>query len=110
MNTTSQLSLLEGSMNGLKHAFVTPSIKNLSLDPKQFKNFQPVSNLLFIGKLIERVVFSRLSTHLERNILNVSNQYGYKKGHSCETLLLKLVNDILKGFESNFATFSYFLI
>ena len=57
----------------------------------------------FIGKLIERVVVRRLSTHLERNNLNVSNQYGYKKGHSCETLLLKLVNNILKGFESNFA-------
>ena len=98
------LSLLEGSMNGLKHAFVTPLIKNLSLDSEQFKNFRPVSNLHFIGKLIEHVVFRCLSTHLDRNDLNVFNQYGYKKGHSCETLLLKLVNDILKGFESNFAT------
>ena len=104
MDTTLNLSLLEGSMNGLKHACLTPVIKNLSLDSEQFKNFRPVSNLQFIGKLIERVVFRRLSNHLKRNDLNVSNQYGYKKGHSCETLLLKLINDILKGFESNFAT------
>ena len=57
-----------------------------------------------MNRLIERIVFTRLSTHLRRNDLNVSNQYGYKKSHSCETLLLKLVNDILKEFESNFAT------
>ena len=101
MDTT---SLLEGSMNGLKHAFVTLLIKNLLLDSEQFKNFRPVSNLQFMGKLFERVVFRRLSTHLERNDLNVSNQYGYKKRHSCEILLLKRVNDILKRFESNFAT------
>ena len=37
-----------------------------------------------------------MSTHFERDNFNVSNQYGYKKGHSCET-------DILKGFDSNFA-------
>ena len=77
------LSLLEGSMNGQKHAFVTPLIKNLSLDSEQFKNFRPVLTLQFIGKylqfigkLIERVVFRRFSTHLKRNDLNVSNQYG----------------------------------
>ena len=57
------LSLLERSMNGLKHAFVRPLIINRSLDSDQFKNFRPVSNLPFIGKLIVRVVFRRLSTY-----------------------------------------------
>ena len=82
MDTTSNLSLLEGNMNGLKHAFVKPLIKNLSLNSEQVKNVRPVSNLQFIGELIERVVFRRFFTHLERNNLNISNQPCYKKGHS----------------------------
>ena len=67
-------------------------------------NFRPVSNLQFFGKLIERVALKRLNAHLDDNNLNISQQYGYKKGHSCETLLVKLFNDVLLGFDNNFAT------
>ena len=91
-------------MSGLKHAFVSPLLKNSNLDTDEFKNFRPVSNLEFLGKLIERVVLKRLSAHLDDNNLNISQQYGYKKGHSCETLLVNLINDVLLGFDNNFAT------
>ena len=45
-----------------------------------------------------------LNAHLKDNNSNISQQYGYKKGHSCETLLAKLLNDVLLGFDHNFAT------
>ena len=45
------LSLSQGSMESLKTADVIPSIKGESLDHNTLKNFRPVSNLQFIGKL-----------------------------------------------------------
>ena len=39
----------------LRNAIVTPIIKKPSLDPQQLKHYRPISNLPFLGKLIERV-------------------------------------------------------
>ena len=38
------------------------------------------------------------------NSLHSKYQHGYKKFHGTETITLKLVNDVLIGFESNSAT------
>ena len=60
------------------------------------KNFRPVSNLTFIGKLIERFVLRRLiNEHLCLNNLNCPLQSAYKKHHSTETLLIRIWNDLL---------------
>ena len=91
------LSLSEGSMDCLKSAILLPLIKDLEnyMVKDNFKNYRPVSNLQYIGKLIERVISIRLNKHLEDNNLHSNIQYGYRKGHSTETLLLKIVNDLL---------------
>ena len=79
-------------------------LKGHDLDTDDFKNFRPVSNLQFLGKLIERVVLKRLNEHLSNNNLNVPNQYGYKKGHSTESILIKITNDLLIASDKNSAT------
>ena len=84
------LSLSSGSMDGVKTADIIPLIKNDSLDSNVLKNYRPVSNLTFLGKLIERVVLKRLNNHLNRNGLDCPEQFAYKKNHSTETLLKKL--------------------
>ena len=56
----------------------------------------------FISKLTERVVHSRINAHLAANALDNHAQYGYKKNHSCETLLLKLIDDILVAVDKKF--------
>ena len=88
------LSLSQGSMESLKTADVIPSIKGESLDHNTLKNFRPVSNLQFIGKLVEKVVLRRLNDHMKLNNLNVPEQSAYKKDHSTETLLVRVTNDI----------------
>ena len=90
-------SLRVGSMECLKSAVVIPLIKELDcvIDRDVLKNYRPVSNLLFLEKIIERVVSMRLNKHMEENNLHSPYQYGYKKGHSTETLLVKIVNDLL---------------
>ena len=65
------------------------------MDTDSFKNYRPVSNLQFIGKLVERIVKIRLNKYMADNSLHSDFQHEYKSGHSTETLLLKVVNDLL---------------
>ena len=85
------LSLHVGSMEGMVNAVVLPLIKELGslVNTDEYKNYRPVSNLVFIGKLIERVVQTRLQHQLVRNNLLSEKNYAYEKSHSTEFLLLK---------------------
>ena len=49
-------SLKTGSIDGAKLAHLTPLIKGQSLDSSSMKNYRPILNLSFIGKLAERIV------------------------------------------------------
>ena len=91
------ISLEEGSMDCLKSAVILPLIKDLDafMDNDILKNYRPVSNLMLVEKLIERVVSIRLNKHMTENDLHSEQQHGYKKGHSKETLPLKVLNDLL---------------
>ena len=97
-------SLSTGSVDGVKDSIIIPILKKSGVDPEVLKNYRPVSNLLSIGILIEKMVKIRLSEHMHINNLNIKEQHGYKPFHSTETLLLRLLNDIFVGFESNFVT------
>ena len=97
-------SLSQGSMDGVKLADIIPLLKSNSLDPNVLKNFRPVSNLTFLGKLIERVVLRRLDEHLTRNNLHCHEQSAYKKNFSTETLLVRIWNDLLVASDEKSAT------
>ena len=84
-----------------KHALVKPLLKKTNLDHNVLKNFTPVSNLPFLSKIIEKTVCNRLIEHLNRNNLYEPLQSAYRKGHSTETGLVKLHNDILINLDSN---------
>ena len=100
------LSLVQGSMECLKGAILNPLIKESDqlIDKDTLKNYRPVSNLLFLSKLIERVVAIRLDNHMILNNLHSEEQYGYKKGHSTEMLLVKIVNDLLLACDDKMRT------
>ena len=97
------MSLEFGSMVNLKSAVVIPLIKELSslVDTDKYKNYRPVSNLVFVSKLVERVVQSRLKQHMVRNRLLIDKNYAYSEKHSAEHLLLKVVNDLYMSFDKN---------
>ena len=74
-----------------KSSIVIPLIKKPSLDREMLKNYRPVSNLSFLSKVIEKVISIRI---LDNNIVDIF-QSAYKAGHSCETALLRVYNDIV---------------
>ena len=100
------LSLEIGRMDGAKSAVIQPLIKELNslTNTDEYKNYRPVSNLVFIGKLIERIVDIRLQEHLDQNELNIKKEYGYKKAHSTEMLLLWVTNYLLEACDKNMPT------
>ena len=91
------ISLAEGSMECLKSAIILPLIKEIGefMDNDILENYRPVSNLLFLAKLIEKIVSIRLNKTYDREQSPSEFQYGYKRGDSTETLLPKVVNDLL---------------
>ena len=78
-----------------KSSIVTPLIKKPGLDAEILKNYRPVSNLSFLSKVIEKVIASRIISHIENNAIIDKFQSAYKCGHSTETALLRVYSDIV---------------
>ena len=80
----------------LKHAIVTPIIKDECKSSEDFKNYRPVSNLPFLAKLLEMTYYVQINNYIEAYKLHSTYQSSYRKNHSCETGLLRVVGDIQK--------------
>ena len=66
----------------------------MMLDAEILKSYRPVSNLSFLSKLTERIVYVQLVNHLDKNGLYKVFQSTYRQLHSTETELLRVQNDI----------------
>ena len=63
------------------------------------KNYRPISNLPFLSKIIERIVSFRIIAHMTQHQLHERCQSAYKAGHSTETALVKVKEDILQALD-----------
>jgi hypothetical protein len=90
------LSLTSGEVPAsLKFALIGPLIKKLLLDADILKNYRPVSNLPFLGKVTEKAATKQIQSHTDEHGLEEKFQSAYKALHSTETALLRVHNDIL---------------
>ena len=94
-----------------KSALVTPILKKRCLDHNYLNNYRPDSNLCSIAKTLEKLVLSQVSSYLNSHNLYNTCQSAYRPGHSTETALLKVVNDLFlslnKGNISVLALFDF---
>ena len=70
-------------------------VEKPGLDAEILKNYRPVSNLSFLSKVIEKVIASRIISHIENNAIIDKFQSAYKCGHSTETALLCVYSNIV---------------
>ena len=89
----------------LKSAIVKPLLKKSTLNPEIFKNYRPVSNLSYVSKVIEKVIAARLLSHMQDQNLLDPFQSAYQSGHSTETALLRVHNDILRIIDNGSGVF-----
>ena len=88
-----------------KKAVITPLLKKASLDQDNLSNYRPVSNLSFVSKVLEKIVSKRLHTHKLSNCLYEPFQSAYRPGHSTETAMLRVQNDILRELDDGKGVF-----
>ena len=82
-----------------KVAVIRPLIMKLGLD-LLLSNYRPVLNLSFWSRLVESAVLQQFNKHCDQNNLIPDYQSAYRVNYSCETALVKIVNDILWSMEN----------
>ena len=92
------LSLSEGVFpTQFKQAIVKPLLKKPSLPKNDLSSYRPISNLNFISKVLERVLYSRLCSHLDSFPSLSPFQSAYRKFYSTETALIRIHNDLCRA-------------
>ena len=66
--------------------------------------YRPVSHLGFISKVVEKVTLEQFMEHCNQNSLLPEYQSAYRKEHSCETSIVKLVYVIHWRIENQLVT------
>ena len=94
------VSLIQGIFaDTWKVAIIRPLIKKLGSD-LLLSNYRPVSNLSFWSRLVENAVLQQFNNHCNLNNLIPDYQSAYRVDYSCETALVKIINDILWSMEN----------
>lgn len=78
-----------------KKALVSPVFKK---DDKSLpNNYRPISLTYISCKIMEHVLCSHLSNHLQINNILTPHQHGFRKGFSNETQLISVLDDWLSS-------------
>lgn len=84
---------------------IQPLHKKPALDPSVLNNFRPIPKLSFLAKVLEKVVVGQLIDHLNDEGVFDQFQSGFRAGHSTETPLLRVLDDLLLAADNLTAAF-----
>jgi hypothetical protein len=79
-----------------KCAVVKPLLKKQNL-PLEFKNYRPISNLIFLSKILEKAALQQIVNFIESNCLLPAYQSAYRKYHGVETAMIHMYSNLLKA-------------
>jgi len=83
-----------------KEAVVRPLLEKTGPDTSELKNYRPISNLPFLSKLLQKVVQVCIQAFFDSNGLMPNMQSAYRRFHSSDTAVTKVVNDLLLAADS----------
>lgn len=79
-----------------KIAKVIPILKS-SKAPSEAQSYRPISLLNSMGKILERVIYSRIIEFVEEKNLLPSVQFGFRRGHSTTHQAMRIKKFIMKN-------------
>ncbi len=91
----------------MKIAKIVPIFK--SGDPRNIDNYRPISLLSNFSKILEKIMYLRLTSFLETNNILSCEQFGFRKGHSTVHPMIHLSNYITKAFNEKKSCTCHFL-
>ena len=74
----------------MKIAEVIPLYKNKEIDA--IINYRPISYLITMSKVLEKIVYKRTYSYLEKNNILYNSQYGFRTNHNCEQAIMELTS------------------
>ena len=81
----------------LKFAKVLPSHKGKST--MECKNYRPISLLPMFSKIIEKLMYERLLSFINKHNILSQHQYGFQSGKSTELAINSLLGNVNESFE-----------
>ena len=77
--------------------------------PKYASQLRPISLLSLPGKILERIIGTRLNKYLEQNNILSPKQHGFRKGKSTTTSIVSLLTDVYNNINDSLPTYAIFL-
>ena len=72
------------------------------------ENYRPISLLVTISKVLEKLVYKRVYNYLQSNGSLYTSQYGFHSNHSTDNAVTELIGEILKNLENKKYTLTLF--
>ena len=79
--------------------YITPLLKNPTLDKSDINSYRPISNLSVLSKLLEQAVCTQLVSYHNINSLTPRNQSAYHRRHSTETALAFVFSELISALD-----------
>ena len=101
-------SIISGHFrNMMKIAEIIPLYKGKERD--EVVNYRPISLLMTISKLLEKVIYIHVYSFLEEHNILYDSQYGFRSKRSCNQAITKLTGRLLQAKEQSLHSAAIFL-
>ena len=72
-------------------------------------NYRPISLLSIFDKILEKLMYKRLSSFLEANKFFYEYQFGFRKNHSTSQAVMEVLDNIYQHWDSHEITMGIYL-
>jgi len=91
----------------LKLSKIIPLYKNESI--YDLNNYRPISILSPFSKILEKIMYTRLLSFLDKNKTLYEYQFGFRKKHSTSLAILEIVDNLLHALDNGLFTCGVFI-